>query len=187
MVVSIAFVTIFFFPKAKETQKFIEKQKELNREINELSSKYDKIVEKSITEIDTELTKLTSFIPNNINIGEIGIYVNESAQKLGNQVQTLNLNETKQLLERETSNVKNPNLENIPKLGRVNAPFKLTGTKDSLFAFLDYLVESGRAIDYDEISISGVKDNWSLNFMAVHYYLTPPQNVKYNEPIPSDK
>lgn len=189
IVISFGITLFVYLPYVQDIQDQQVKQKTLRDEINILQAKYDKINNTNKEELATNLTLAKKLIPDDIKIAELATFINDNAAKFNLVVNRLNLSENKvdvrtelSVQDKEKLIGRTPGQEVI--LGRIEGPFSLSGNKEDIFRFLDFIVEGGYATNFDKVTISGSEQGgWTVTFTAVHHYLMPVTKVNPDAPI----
>lgn len=187
LVVSAGVAITVYIPYIQDISTARAKQKQLTQDVLALETKYNKINATDRNTLDLGLIAARRYIPDDIKVAELATFVNINAQKFNLAVSQLGISENKvdikkSLTEKEVTKLLGTKKDQKVLLGRMEGPFSFTGRKGEIFSFLDFLVKSGYAINFDQVTVSNVADDqsadkWSVKFVAVYYYLAPLSNV----------
>lgn len=171
-----------YIPYLNEAQQLRDKQTTLKADIAKLNTKYTEISGFGADNVDTYLAQAVKYVPDDIKLGDLGIFINNNAVSYKLQVDRLALSENKQDLQSGATTNKTVIATQGDKaiiLGRIEGPFGLSGTKENIFRFLDFLVDGGYATNFDAVAISPSSGNniWSVNFTAAHHFLAPVEGI----------
>lgn len=181
------FLTIFliifvYIPLKNEIKEVNEQAEAVHKEVLALKAKYSAVTRREPEELNKILKKLTEMVPDYINVAALGKFVNQIATEYGLKIQSLDLLQ-------EQISVDNKDIESLDttlNVKVIRGPFKLRGTRDDIFRFLDFLVTGPYATEFDAVRIRQASTNgffWDVYFTAVHYYLPRVSNIDPKTPL----
>ncbi|WKZ30114.1 MAG: hypothetical protein QY314_04935 [Candidatus Dojkabacteria bacterium] len=184
VIVTFLVAFLLYIPTIQEIAQIRDKQKEEQTEIKRLQDKYNEIVGMGKPNIDANLEQARQLVPDEIQLSELATFINQNASKFDLEVSRLNLNEDKvdvrREIDAETQRAITAQTGQAITLGKIEGPFGLSGTKQNIFRFLDFLVSGGFASNFDQVLITPAdeeKGTWSVSFVAVHHYLLPAKDI----------
>ena len=183
---TIASVFFFIFPNINQYLKLKHKVNEQKQVLNKLNQKYKNIQTYSEYQLDDLYKLTTNYLPENINIAEMGNTINNIAKQYNLKIERLSLSET---TENRPITVKSENkdkeLLTLP-LKSVTAPFLITGKKQDLINFIDQLTGSLEAREFTTVQLMQSKDNaWSLRLTLTHLYMPYINEIPISEDLPN--
>jgi len=187
LVLSIGIAFLVYIPYINEINDLRAKQTELRTQIADLQTKYKTINDMGVNKTGEYLTAARKYVPDDIRLAELATFINLNAQKYNLVVSRLNLSESKIDVRRQininiSTAITGKNQEIL--LGEIQGPFTLSGSKEKVFEFLDFLVSGGYATNFDRVAISPSNNGvWTVSFVAVHHFLAPAKNVPALYPL----
>lgn len=174
MVVSLILIFVVFIPVQRDISQIKSEYKSVKAEVDRLQHKYKVITAKSPEELKQILDNLRLVVPDYINIGELGKVVNSVSNKYGLNVNRLSLQQ-EQLVVGSKDIKKRGGIAITVKT--IRGPFRISGNRDTIFDFLDFLVTGPYAIEFDAVRIAGDNEEWNAAFSVLLYYLPALENI----------
>ncbi len=177
------FLVIFVYIPTKSDIDELKKQTQSTmREVKKLKTKYEAVTRKDSKELSEILKKLVEVVPDYINVGALGKFINKVASSYGLTVESLDLSQGQVTF--DAKDIQRGETKLNVKI--IRGPFKLKGTKKDIFSFLDFLVSGPYATEFDQVKIVSsdpTRFSWRVDFDAVHYYFPPVRNIDPKAPL----
>lgn len=186
---SLLLVIIVYVPMLGSIDVTKQKVVTVNSDIERLNKKYSVINALTSEELNTKLTLVKTYIPDDIKVAELATFVDTNSKRFNLSVTRIGINEERTDLASELSASKRTQyLSGVGNekvtFGRVQGPFNFIGTKDNIFGFLDFLVSSGYATHFDRVVLTRTEsDMWTVSFTAQYYYLSSVSKVPATRPL----
>ncbi len=178
--ISLLLIFFVYLPIINQVKEYKTEKEEYHKKYVELKAKKTLITEKNPKELSYTLTQLTKMVPDYINIGDLGKFINKIASERGVSVKSLDLLQAQIAVDDKDITALNTKLN----VKVIRGPFKLTGTKEDILNFLDFLVTGPYATEFDAVKIT-TSDNfyWNVSFTAVHYYMPRVRDIDPEAPV----
>jgi len=196
---SLVVVFVAYIPLIKSARESVKKRESLQKEIDSLNKKYEIVNGYGADKLLKELSLTKKFIPDDIKVAELATFINAEATKFNLEVVRLGISEDKTEVTKTSKKDKEKLIGTVKAidkvyLGRIEGPFTFSGSRDDIFAFLDFLVEGGYATNFDKVNIVSQVDskdgdekvavgNWSVSLFTAYYYLQPISDVNPKTPL----
>lgn len=176
LMIVVSFILIFavFIPVQRDIANIKKEYVKVKIDADRLQRKYNVITSKSPEELKRILDDLRLVVPDYINIGELGKVVNSVSNKYGLSVNRLSLQQEQLIV--GTKDIKKQSGVAIT-VKTIRGPFRISGDRNTIFDFLDFLVTGPYAIEFDAVRVSGDEETWSAAFSVLLYYLPAVEHI----------
>ncbi len=177
-------IFVFILPNINNYFKLKKKINEQELLVQKLKGKIENMNSYSTQELDNLYQESLKYLPENINIGDMGNTINQIAKQFNLKIERLSLAEATQ---NRPIKIKGQKKELITlPLKSITAPFLMTGQKQDLLSFLDLLTGSLEAREFNTIQLIETKENvWSLRLTLTHLYMPYIYEIPISADLPN--
>ena len=178
-ITTVGILALIIFPTYRKLQANNEKIRQLKQDIKGLSEKKQKLDSLDMQTLAQYYTASKKALPEDINVGDIGEYINQVASEYGLGVVRLTISEESNF--RFDINV-DPDLE-LP-LRRMSIPFVIKGEKKNLLQFLDKIQDTMPYTEFNQVQLGLSDSKWILRLTLLNYYLPYIQKLPITYKLP---